>query len=67
LSGAGVSPALLGLPALAGGIVGGSIQFGNQRNATSAAYDQALAQLSPEEYDAVMQEYGKRMHTPGYY
>lgn len=67
LSGAGISPALLELPAVAGGVIGGLAQFRKQSDVHNAAYEQALAQLSPEEYDAVMQEYGRRMHTPGYF
>lgn len=67
LTGAGISPALLGLPALTGGIIGGAADFGNQARANDATYQQALSQLTPEEYKAVMQEYGRRMHTPGYY
>lgn len=67
LTGAGVSPALIGLPALAGGIIGGAADFGNQARANDATYQQALSQLTPEEYKAVMQEYGRRMHLPGYF
>lgn len=63
LSGGNVLP-YAGLGGLAGGLLGGAVGAGASMRDQQAATEQALAQLTPAQRNAVMQAYGEQMHLP---
>ena len=63
LSGGSVLP-YAGLGGLAGSVLGGAIGAGASMRDQQSTTEQALAQLTPSQRDAVMQAYGEQMHVP---
>lgn len=61
-----VHPALGLLGAVPGAMIGGIAAQGAANRRGEAAYNDALAQLTPEQQAAVMQEFGNRMHNSVY-
>ena len=61
-----VHPALGLLGAVPGAMIGGLVAQRAANRRGEAAYNDALAQLTPEQQASVMQEFGNRMHDSIY-